>query len=121
MSRYEYARDQISQSKLIFDHLDAVQLVKHAFGLRTEASRRSKRPCLVYLTAEPKKWPDGRDVDAFKKERHRKEIITFADLVAGDEVTFVPVTYQDLISAFAASDIEGVVDHGQAIQSVFQP
>ncbi len=121
MSRYEYVRDQISQSKLTFHYLDAVQLIKHAFGLRTEASRRSKRPCLVYLNAEPKKWPNGRDVDVLKMERHRKEVITFADLVAGDEVTFVSVTYQGLISSFAASDIEGVVDHGQAIQSVFQP
>jgi hypothetical protein len=38
---------------LRYRHLDAAQLVKHAYGLVTEGRRIGRKPILYYLFAEP--------------------------------------------------------------------
>ena len=43
----------VEDNELRFRHLDAAQLVKHAFGLVTEARRLPRRPVLFYLYVEP--------------------------------------------------------------------
>jgi hypothetical protein len=81
MAGYEDARDRLRDEPGCFHHLDADQLVKHAFGLRTLAHKRGeepqKRPVLMYLFAEPGAWPDGRVVPPAHFERHRAEIEQF--------------------------------------------
>ena len=66
MSGYAQVRDALHSGALQTERLDAAQLVKHAFGLRTQAQPAegvaAKRPVLVYLYAEPAAWPDGRAV-----------------------------------------------------------
>ena len=71
MSGYERIRDILIENPKRFTHLDAAQLFKHAFALRTEVHRRrqcdSLNPILFYLYAEPDNWPDGKPVAKDKK------------------------------------------------------
>ena len=60
MQGCEGVRNGLRDGSRRFQHLDATQLVKHAFGLRTAAARAGKRAVLVYLHCEPLAWPDGR-------------------------------------------------------------
>lgn len=97
MTRFERVRDRLRENARLFDFLDAAQLVKHAFGLRSEAHRPGRRhglrPVHFYVYAEPACWPTtGRRVDTATIAVHREEIARFADLVRGDEVAFVPCT-----------------------------
>jgi len=94
-----------------FAHLDATQLVKHAYGLVTDARRKGKRPSLVYLFAEPPR------VSASDVARHRDEIATFAEAVAGDEVSFHATSYWEWLATFPAE----AGDHAAAVLSHFAP
>jgi len=49
MGHYATMRDALRSGEVRFHHLDAAQLVKHAFGLVTEARRLSRRTVLFYL------------------------------------------------------------------------
>ena len=58
MRGYCSVRDEVKAGRLRYEALDAPQLVKHAFGLRTAVHRdggpfRGLTPVLVYLYAEP--------------------------------------------------------------------
>ena len=61
MGPYEAMRDALSAG-LRFAFLDAAQLVKHAFGLRTEGQKTGRQAVLCYLYAEPRAFPDGRPI-----------------------------------------------------------
>src|SRR6202008_4644116 len=52
MKRFERMRDRLRSKEETFEHLDAAQLVKHAFGLVTTARRRGLTPALFYIFAE---------------------------------------------------------------------
>ncbi|SEP49339.1 hypothetical protein SAMN02990966_07293 [Rhodospirillales bacterium URHD0017] len=58
MDRFAAMRDALRSGELCFRHLDAAHLVKHAFGLVTEAWRLSRRPVLFYFYAEPNERGD---------------------------------------------------------------
>ena len=94
MPRYEIIRDKIRENQNLYTCLNAAQLVKHAFALRTEVNRdgehKGRKPILFYVYAEPECWPgtDGGPVDQSKKISHREEIERFANTVQGDEVRF---------------------------------
>ena len=115
MDGYEFIRDMLRGCGTLFSRLDAAQLVKHAFGLRTAIHRdpclRSKIPILVYLYAEPAAWPDGRQISSTDTNAHRKEINRFAKCVAGSEVLFHPVSYRKLLTGWQSSVIGRVRDH----------
>ena len=53
MKGYERMRDRLRSGQEGFVHLDAAQLVKHAFGLVTEGRRRTRMPVLFYLLPNP--------------------------------------------------------------------
>ena len=75
-------RDALRSDAAGFRRLDAAQLVKHAFGLRSAAHRdahEGKIPVLVYLYAEPVSWPDGAAVPREAIVAHRAEIARFAE------------------------------------------
>jgi hypothetical protein len=109
------------QGTLRFEMLDAIQLVKHAFGLRTAAHRKETppQPVLHYLYAEPKRWPDGRAIKDAEVELHRAEVERFGALVKGDEVPFTACTYQELISAWATNPEPWLQRHAAAVLSRF--
>lgn len=88
-------------------------------GLVTEGRRRSKRPYLVYLFAEPTQLA-GRPIDDASRRRHRTEIDRFAAAVDGAEVAFGAISYREWLDTWSASDVE-LVGHRTAILSQFRP
>jgi hypothetical protein len=124
MSGYARVRDGVRDGAPKWLHLDAEQLFKHAFGLRTavhdEKSKYfNKKPILFYIYAEPDTWPDAplRSIDKSKIQRHRGEVAEFAKTVAQDEVAFHSCTYRELINAWGANPNEAIRNHARAITS----
>jgi len=125
MAGYERIRDRLRGGRSAFALLDAAQLVKHAFALRTAVHREKqflgKQPVLLYLYAEPERWPDGRPIPRADIEAHRVEIRSFAEAVTGDEVVFHACSYRELLSAWTASCRELARAHAAAIVTRFGP
>jgi hypothetical protein len=123
MDGYEFARDILSGCKTIFARLDAAQLVKHAFGLRTavhsKPGLRGKMPILVYLYAQPSVWPDGRKIPQEHRDAHSKEIARFERCVAGSEVAFHPISYAELLGPWLSSDNGYIRDHAGRVRAHF--
>ena len=126
MGGYERIRDGLRDNPVRFVHLDAAQLVKHAFALRSEAHRRQGRcplrPILFYLYAEPQFWPrNGKAVDDRAKARHQNEIKAFGTAVAGDEVSFVPCPWRRLLDTWADQPDGRIREHSRAVTTRFSP
>lgn len=119
MKRYEDLRDALRSGRTSFVHLDAAQLVKHAFGLVTEGGRRKRRPALFYLFAEPA-TRNGRPMETAEFQRHREEIVQFGDAVNGDEVSFHSASYREWLGMWNA--LPGGIDaHRRAVLESFAP
>ena len=103
MHPFERMRDALSEASVKFQHLDAVQLVKHAFGIRTQATNHKKQAALLYVYGEPRAWPGGKKIDEADIRRHREEVSRFSDMVSGAEVKFSALSYRELMNLFAAS------------------
>jgi hypothetical protein len=115
MTRYTRVRRDLQSAALAYRHLDAAQLVKHAYGLVTEGRRLELRPVLFYLYAEPAAR-GGRAISDGDHTRHRDEISDFGARVAGDEVRFGAASYGELFS-----DVTGdVVEHRDAVVRLFE-
>jgi len=125
MAGYCKVRDDLRAGELQFERLDAAQLVKHAFGLRTAVHRAKgpqvKRPVLVYLYAEPASWPDDRIIPEDQIASHRQEIEAFAERVVGDEVRFIALSYQELLDAWRRTEDVTIRTHAAAIVTAFAP
>ena len=126
MGGYESVRDALRADSRSYLQLDAAQLFKHAFALRTDVHRdgprKDLRPVLFYLYAEPDAWPvDGREVDRGAKARHREEIEVFAVAVAGDEVAFVACSYKELLGSWVSRGDPAVRTHAQAVLERYSP
>jgi hypothetical protein len=123
MSGYKRIRDGLHSGNAPVARLDAAQLVKHALALRTEVhrlgSRRGKRPILLYLYAEPERWPDGRSVSRTAMRDHRGEINQFAEIVAADEVAFRSCSYRELLSIWSTSLNNAIRAHAAAVERRF--
>ena len=130
MKGYELIRDRIRDSLRNntggYVHLDAAQLFKHAFALRTEVHRPDRRrklgPILFYLHAEPEIWPvSGEPVDETAKTRHRNEIATFGESVADDEVLFVSCSCRRLLDVWKNHGDGRIRAHAEAVTDRFSP
>ncbi|MCY4317265.1 MAG: hypothetical protein OXC66_14250 [Roseovarius sp.] len=123
MSGYERIRDILKENPKRFTHLDAAQLFKHAFALRTEVHRRrqcdSLNPILFYLYAEPDNWPDGKPVAKDKKNQHRKEIAAFGKIVFDDEVRFIPCSWQRLLKDWENAPNADISEHAKRVLSKY--
>jgi hypothetical protein len=123
MTGYQGVRDDLREGVSAFARLDAAQLVKHAFALRTAVHRDERflgrQPVLLYLYAEPKCWPDGRPVSRVDIKAHRAEVGSFAEAVSGDEVVFHACSYRELLAAWAASCHGFTRAHAGAIATRF--
>jgi hypothetical protein len=117
MGPYEALRDGLAERRVAFRHLDAVQLVKHALGLRTQALRRGLRPVLVYAYAEPRTWPDGRAIAETVRSAHLAEIVSFAHAVAGAEVRFLALSHERLLDGWSAWGMPEVSRHAAAVRA----
>ena len=126
MKGYEGVRDSLRDKPGRFARLDAAQLFKHAFALRTEVHRPNRRrglkPVLFYLYAEPESWPaSGRPVDKRAKARHRKEIGMFETSVAGDEAIFVSCPWRRLLDGWRTAGDSRVRAHAESVSARFSP
>jgi hypothetical protein len=119
MGPFEAMRDKLRSPGEHFQFLDAVQLVKHAFGLVTEGRRRNKRPYLVYLFAEPQEY-SGRAIPEADGRAHREEVQRFAASVRGAEVVFGAISYREWLGTWADSDPE-LAAHRAAIIARYHP
>ena len=119
MGPYEKLRDLLRSPSKEFEILDAVQLIKHAFGLVTEGRRKKKQPYLCYLFAEPEEL-NGRPIRDAKRQRHRDEIASFADRVRGAEVGFGALSYQEWLTRWPDKDRK-LCGHRDRLIKQFQP
>lgn len=124
MTAFARMRDRLMDDPSTFRHLDACQLVKHAFGLRTQAHRQEnqgKSAVLVYLFSEPAAFPGagGRLIPDAEKAMHRTEVAEFAAAVAGDEVEFRSCTYRQLVDVWRGSEEDGVRSHAEALSKIY--
>ncbi|MFJ1212655.1 PGN_0703 family putative restriction endonuclease [Burkholderia pyrrocinia] len=119
MKGYERMRDRLRSGDVRYVHLDAAQLVKHAFGLVTEGVRRNRAPALFYLFAEPAAR-GGLSIAPDSLARHRDEIARFGEAVAGDAVTFHSASYREWLGTWCLLDSQ-IAAHGQAIIKAFEP
>lgn len=117
MGAYTRMRDDLVAGKVDFDAVDAVGLIKQAYGIHTRAQKRALGGVLVYLYAEPKSWASGKPVDPARVVQHQKEIAKFARMVAGDAVVFVPVRWRDLLNQWAA--LPALKPHVAALREKF--
>ena len=126
MQGYESVRDGLRDGPGCYEHLEAPQLVKHAFALRTAVHERPEcrtlAPVLYYVYAEPESWPNGgAPVDEGAKARHREEIERFAAAVAGDEVAFVSRSWPRLLETWTHHENGRVRAHATAVAARFAP
>jgi len=121
MQPYQWVRDGLAHRPQLFRYLNATQLVKHAFGLRTRAIKDGKTPVLAYLYAEPAAWPGtaGKAIPDGALKEHAEEVRSFARMVAGGEVAFVHFTYGELLRTFDGSPLEHVRDHAKRLRERF--
>lgn len=118
MGRYTRLMHDLVAGTVVFRALDAVQLVKHALGLRTRAEKRALGAVLIYLYAEPSHWAgSGKAVDPARIALHRREVAQFAGLVRGDQVAFAPLRWADLLAAWAKTP--ALADHAAALTDRF--
>lgn len=116
MMPYTAMRDRLRASGGSYHHLDAAQLVKHAFGLVTEGRRLGKAPVLLYLYAEPS-HRGAVSISGAAIERHRAEIADFASAVADAEVRFVACSWREWLAGWTGD----VRNHADALIARFQP
>ena len=114
MGPFESLRDSLRSRQTRFNHLDAAQLLKHAFGLVTEANRQGKSAILVYLYAEPSCW--AKDAIA----RHRQEIDEFARIVGGAAVHFISVRWREWLDDWTRLGNDQLDAHAQQLIARFQ-
>lgn len=119
LSRHVALMRDLAQGRALFRTLDAAQLVKHAFGLATQAQKQGRGAVLVYLYAEPLHWASGKAVDPGLIALHRTEIDTYAARVSGDLVTFVPLRWRDLLAQWAGD--AALSGHAAAVSARFGP
>lgn len=117
MGAFERMRDHLASGEQRYAYLDAAQLVKHAFGLRTQARKQGKRAALLYLYAEPAAYPDGRPLSEAAIIEHRREVGDFTGMVADMEsdVAFFSLSYRLLLESWMASPNDAVVLHATAM------
>ena len=126
MKGFESIRDGLRDDPNRFKQLDATQLFKHAFALRTAVNCRREylglTPVLFYIYAEPEFWPkSGQPVDSEARLRHREEIEQFRATVAGNEVIFVSCSYKRLLSMWSNDADASIRAHAKAVEARFAP
>jgi Restriction Endonuclease associating with ARP len=114
MVPYENMRDALSTKKIRYKHLDAAQLVKHAFGLRTQANKRGLKPILVYIFVETIVEKPVK-VRQSMVDLHRLEINDFANRVEGAEISFHAFSYSEWLATLT----ENAAEHAIRLTNMF--
>jgi len=122
MKAYTDLRDKLRDGQVHFEHFNAVQLIKHAFGLITQARKQGKSAALVYLYAEPEIWvSDNTPIAPEARLRHASEAQRFASMVSVADVTFRSCSYKELLSAFRQSGDPDLSHHALMVAQEYNP
>lgn len=105
MRRFGALRDRLDAGNIRFVHLDAAQLIKHAYGLVTDGRRLGKTPLLFYIYDEPRRRM-GQTIPKASIDRHRLEIAEFAHAVHGDEVSFASCSYREWLAEWEDAGLQ---------------
>jgi len=116
MGPFDAMRRALSSGRKQYVHLDAAQLVKHAYGLYAQAKLRGKAPFLVYLYSEPKEYPTGQQIPRPSLTAHAEEVSDFAEAVSGADVQFASLRYADLLRNWITEGRSSLPDHAIEIQ-----
>ena len=110
-----------------YGFLDAAQLVKHAFALRSQVHRSGVHcglkpipllcPCRARNFGQEPRGSSTRP----RRAGHRDEIARFARLVEGDEVVFVSCPYRRLLEAWRHDHGQEIRAHAEAVMARFAP
>jgi hypothetical protein len=119
MAAYCKMREGLTDGSQTFQTLNAAQLVKDAYGLRTQGVKRAKGAVLVYLYAEPANWASGKLVDPNRIALHRAEIARFAAAVRKADVPFIAVQWRELLAQWAGNP--ATAPHAAAVIASFGP
>jgi hypothetical protein len=119
MGPFDWVRNSVKDGSLLTRHLDCAQLVKHAFGIRTQAQKLRTQAALAYVYAEPARWPEGRPISKADIAAHRAEVASLQASLSGAEVLFASVTYQALLKAFLVSPDHGAQRHAAIVREHF--
>ncbi len=119
MEAFETMRAALTATPNAYQTLNAAQLVKHAYALRTQGIKRARGAVLVYLYAEPSHWSSGKPVDPKRIALHRKEVARFSNAVHGADVTFVALRWEDLLDHWSSTPATAA--HAAAINTAFGP
>jgi hypothetical protein len=117
MARFGAMRKALTTGQQTYRHLDAVTLVKQAYGLRTQSVKRARGAVLVYMHAAPAQWANGKPVDPKAISRHQSEVAAFSRAVKGDDVAFVALGWADLLAAW--SKAPALAAHAAAVTGWF--
>ena len=117
MGAFDALRRGLGEGRITYRHLDAVHLVKQAYGVRTQGVKRGLGAVLVYLHAAPEVWANGKPVDPAAIRAHRAEVADFAARVKGADVTFVALRWADLLAQWAG--VPALAGHAAAITARF--
>lgn len=116
MTPFTAMRDRLRAGDGGYSHLDAAQLVKHAFGLVTDGRRLGKAPVLLYLFAEPTHRGSA-PIPSAAVERHRAEIADFNAAVRNAEVRFAACSWREWLAGWTGDARE----HADALIARFRP
>ena len=117
MARIDALRAALVSGAVRYRHLDAVELLRDAYALRTQAVKRGRGAVLVYLHAAPAAWASGKPVDAGAIRAHAAEIADFAARVKGSDVVFAPLRWSDLLAQWAG--MPALAAHAAAVTARF--
>ena len=117
MAPYDALRGGLTAGRLRFRHLDAVALVKQAYGLRNQARKRGRGAVLVYLHAAPAAWASCKPVDPGAIRAHAAEVADFASRVKGADVVFAPLRWADLLAQW--DGVAALAAHAAAVRARF--
>lgn len=92
MCAYDSLRRDLADGRITYGHLDATQLIKHAYGLVSEGERTGLCPVLFYIFDEPAERA-GKAIDQLEHKAHREEIADFAHKVRDQAVRFAACSY----------------------------
>lgn len=111
MEQWCAMRDLLRAEPHYYRYLDAAQLVKHAFGISTQAHKCGKEPILLYLFAEPS---DAGSPEIFTT--HRTEITDFLDRVRGGRLRFASCSWAEWLDGFPGD----AATHGERVRQAFR-
>ena len=114
MSAYDSLRRDLAAGTVVYRHLDAAQLIKHAYGLVSEGKRTNLSPVLFYIFDEPSERA-GKAIDHLEHKAHREEIAAFAARVRDQAVRFAACSYAQWFDRWSI-ELRG---HADAVRNRF--